>query len=864
MTTPLIAEDRQFVLHPNLLRHVIERQAPSLAKAGLEAAMNAVDAGATKLLVTIDEGRMVVEDDGRGFGGDVDEIQRVFGTFGEPHEDGDAYLGEFRMGRGQLFAHGATTFESGPYRFQVDIRRSGTQWRIEQPGGFRPGCRITLDLYAQPTDSDVDELTELVRYLPIPVLINGRQVNEAPQDLEWDLETEDAWFNIGAGPLKIYNRGAFVRDYPAETWGLGGVVVSKPRLKVTFGRNEVMRDCEIFSRITKQLDNAFIAALGRRKGRSLPEAMRARALHLFVNRKLDFRTICTFNLLRDARGAWMSLRALVRFPAVAVGPMGSPHAWRAIELGKAMVLSAEDIDAIGVSLNRLLAAIRRDVGTAPALLTWEDVLADITLGRATIPEEKLGPHERAVLFGAQVASRAIAGIIERLGMFEGAVPVRRVIAGRHDSEDAWSDGESFVAVNASLIEAISKGKFSFSKASMLLAHAYLRTPVPTPAEDSDEEPIIAAMVDTSAALGLRQFALSHVDELSVFRSPLVGDPHETHRRWNNWVPIRDIGDVARAWAEDYLRRCPGLNIPPKSNLMMAAGIRTGEFGRAAASAEAPADADAWFETFQTAAIPKLKALALSHWDITHNGRKIIASRGKPGRTRLDRESDRSLYWLAEYLTGGTRAAGRNRCKSWLRLPAHSARQDIPTIPFSMGTEKKPRSIGDVLHEVVDELISAEMAIQRMAIFREYTSGGKRRSDTFKNLTPQFGEAHTVNRGEYTYWRYRKGLPTASFDVMDDNNLVVIRVSADHGPFRNSRFLPEDLEGTSCSTVFTVSFWRVAAIGWPRLAASIRRAALRAAGQQALAMKALEVLKNVRGKGGGAALDEAPEDDGHSF
>src|SRR3546814_10398954 len=38
-----------------------------------------------------------------------------------------------------------------------------------------------------------------------------------------------AWYRFGGGPLRVYNRGAFVRDYPAETWGLGGTVVSKAR-----------------------------------------------------------------------------------------------------------------------------------------------------------------------------------------------------------------------------------------------------------------------------------------------------------------------------------------------------------------------------------------------------------------------------------------------------------------------------------------------------------------------------------------------------------------------------------------------------------------------------------------------------------
>src|SRR3546814_6874891 len=68
--------------------------------------------------------------------------------------------------------------------------------------------------------------------------------------IAWDFEDDLAWYRFGGGPLRVYNRGAFVRDYPAETWGLGGTVVSKARLAVTFGRNEIMRDCPNWQAIT--------------------------------------------------------------------------------------------------------------------------------------------------------------------------------------------------------------------------------------------------------------------------------------------------------------------------------------------------------------------------------------------------------------------------------------------------------------------------------------------------------------------------------------------------------------------------------------------------------------------------------------
>ncbi|MFK5108744.1 ATP-binding protein, partial [Klebsiella pneumoniae] len=62
-----------FVMHPELLRSVIQRQAGSLSKAVLEAVMNSIDAGATRIDVDFDANYVTIKDDGKGFA-DANEI----------------------------------------------------------------------------------------------------------------------------------------------------------------------------------------------------------------------------------------------------------------------------------------------------------------------------------------------------------------------------------------------------------------------------------------------------------------------------------------------------------------------------------------------------------------------------------------------------------------------------------------------------------------------------------------------------------------------------------------------------------------------------------------------------------------------
>lgn len=118
MTETNTTETIEFAIHPAVIRQLIENQAGTLSKAVLEGVMNGVDAmvdrkgkDKPRVDITLEFDHVIIRDNGRGFTS-REEILDVFRVFGLPQTATKTY-GRFRIGRGQLFAQGRTTYTSG-------------------------------------------------------------------------------------------------------------------------------------------------------------------------------------------------------------------------------------------------------------------------------------------------------------------------------------------------------------------------------------------------------------------------------------------------------------------------------------------------------------------------------------------------------------------------------------------------------------------------------------------------------------------------------------------------------------------------------------------------------------------------------
>lgn len=254
-------ERRAFTLDQNAIRLLIQSQAGSLQKALMEAVSNSLDAGATRISVDLSSSRVVLEDDGRGFR-TRKELADYFERWGFDHEGLDRQVGRFGVGRGQLFNFGHSLWTTNGFTMDVDVKSDMFGYVLGKASTPFRGVRIEISLYESLGYQDMSrvekEFRSLVKYCPIPVLLNGTVINQPPQDLKWELETEDAWYSLDPEShyMHVYSQGFFVQSIYASRYGQGGTVVTKPGfpLEQNMARNDLLAaSCPVWKRVDAKL-----------------------------------------------------------------------------------------------------------------------------------------------------------------------------------------------------------------------------------------------------------------------------------------------------------------------------------------------------------------------------------------------------------------------------------------------------------------------------------------------------------------------------------------------------------------------------------------------------------------------------------
>lgn len=483
MTT---ATRRRFGMHSNLLMHVIQRQAGTLAKAALEAVMNSIDAGCSKVDITLTYEQMVVQDDGHGFQ-TQQEIETYFETFGTPHEDGDAVYGQFRLGRGQLFCYGTNTWDSGPFKMTVDIKKDGLDYDLHQqePVG---GCRVQVDLYDPLTPSTFDatcrEIARYVAWSHIPVTLNGDQISTDPCGEDWDKVTDDAYFRLrpNAGSVEVYNLGMYVESHSHHQFGVGGTIVSKRQLRVNMARNQVSSDCPSWKRMRQTMTDMGLGTTKKKKQR-LTDAQKALLAMSFRERTLPRREIMQVKCFTDVRGRDHNYLALLSRLPVCVAPRGDRVGEHAHQAKAAFVLAEETLERFSCkTVEELMAflaahcyyephihAFRRQATTtlsALKQLVGEDY--------RPIVEKKLTKLQRTQLHAIRKAAvlvyRAVlASKLIQLG------ELRTIQVGESEVAEAWTDGTTLIYVEKRNLQMLNRGMQGAAWLVRLLVHEYLHS-----------------------------------------------------------------------------------------------------------------------------------------------------------------------------------------------------------------------------------------------------------------------------------------------------------------------------------------------------------------------------------------------------
>ncbi|MDP9310868.1 MAG: ATP-binding protein [Chloroflexota bacterium] len=474
--------------HPELIYSIIHKQAGSRSKALQEAAQNSIDAGATRFDVTVTSKGFVALDDGRGFASRED-IDSYFLTFGTPHKEGDSTYGRFRIGRGQIFAFASTVWRTNTFAMAVDIKNKGLDVRVDENLPFESGCRIEGEWYEPLLPSDLykleRELADLFTYAAIPMFINGKLVNKAPETEEWDVVSDDAYIKFkDSGGLMLYNLGFFVRNYGGYKHG-NAIVVTKQHLELNMARNDVIESsCKVWRRITKVLNEHV-----RRNATQSPkmtEDVRQNMAQRWRFGEIDYSEMYALKLFTDTQGAHHTLERLSNANVVVVAPKGDRVAETVHRRKIAFVLADVTLTRFGISTLEQLFSLLRELVTRDGYRRLAIQLADVHIstleavseglqsGYILHPDGEITLEERLLLSALNRHQRQLAYILENTEAFRETVRARTIRAGTSATALGWTDGSTYVAIERRVLKlAISRGYPGMIQLVMLLLHEYV-------------------------------------------------------------------------------------------------------------------------------------------------------------------------------------------------------------------------------------------------------------------------------------------------------------------------------------------------------------------------------------------------------
>ncbi len=485
-------EQRSFSVHPSIIKTLIHEQAGSLTKAVAELVMNSVDAEASLIEIEVsDAGNFVVRDNGHGFTS-KNEIERFFETFGTPHDEDDAHYGRFRIGRGQIMSYASTVWRSGRFEMRVDLKGD------EQFFGYQliehveeaPGCTITGRVY----DNDSwewagilkrSELSSTIRYVPIPVMLNGVQVNKVPGQQSWDYEDDLAWYSFDnqAFELRVFNRGVHVCNLPAREVGVGGVVTSKSALHVNLARNSVItHKCETWREIARTIREEFSRRLSQVTKLKGVEAMTL--LHELLFSEVELAPLtqhlaCCIRFIPDVFGElkapkdFLAQEKYTLFDGVHMG-----IAERVQREGMATVIMPDLFHLSRAQLSednaqRIIPQLRERLGVSKhipfAFIPFAQLVKGLSDTSSFVADKDLPPEELLVLKLLRSMNRELAQITNGK-----RCPTRKLIAGVSDCMNGWTDGATYIAINRRMLSGIRGQKAGGSSAKLiaLLIHEY--------------------------------------------------------------------------------------------------------------------------------------------------------------------------------------------------------------------------------------------------------------------------------------------------------------------------------------------------------------------------------------------------------
>jgi len=489
---PQILETHQlspFKLSPGLLRSLVEAQATTLTRALAECVMNSADAGATRIEITLEANQdqltgLTLTDNGKGLSGPA-EIEQYFATLGFDHGGQEAdkrTYGVFGIGRAQLWAFARTRWITGTHALTTDVKRDGMAFGMTDLPEVTPGLTIHADLYTPDSRYWIHrELQRTLRYFPVPIFVEGKCINPKAAGQTWDFEDSLAKYHLnGSDRMEVFNLGVHVASLPAETFGSGGVVVSKVPLPLNLTRTALLETSGLYRQLIDTLHRLSLENLLKRHKKS--DVDKAFLIHRALNGgHLDSDALSTLEVFRDIEGTEYTAQALYQAAAarqnlITITPHeGDIYHDRVHQRKLALVLHPVVYKRFGTAhLQTLKRNIeyfmsrgygRQALSPLRIVVPVYEVVGDLSENSNILTENQLSVREKAFLSALRKAYRKHAQVLCSSGQESLAL-----LLGESEGALGWTDARSYIALDRRLMKYLQWGRDGLTFITNVLIH----------------------------------------------------------------------------------------------------------------------------------------------------------------------------------------------------------------------------------------------------------------------------------------------------------------------------------------------------------------------------------------------------------
>jgi len=466
-------EDTDFEMAPELLLDVIKRQAGTVVKAVMEGIQNAIDSGAKNIIVNVEKDMFEVIDDGSGM--NTTTLKEEFKKFGRTQKRTDeSKIGEFGMGRGQMFAKGVCTFHTLDRIIVVDIRKK-IGFEPYTTDDFYQGTKVKVELFENQLLNSY-ELKNVVNKLRgsflienCDIIINKESVEKPDMskakvyDTFKVLEKENCYEDC------LFVKGIFIKNINGiiDDNNVGRMVMND-NLTLNFPRNDWIKDDKLnsFNDDIDKLNADIIKNSDKRK----PFKDIRILIELFEKKLVSIEDLKKVKFIESYQGeAHYSPRYIEDRFSNTVYNMGNVESkyrfaiadkWKHENSGCVVdVWDSEIAEFIEDNFNIKIKEITDD--------EIEQLEEDFTKGEIIITEndiENMSNQKRGYLLNIRHYNSVLASRM--------SFPIRKILFCKQGKHLAYTDGFSMIVINMDKIDFYEKKDKFVERISVLLLHEY--------------------------------------------------------------------------------------------------------------------------------------------------------------------------------------------------------------------------------------------------------------------------------------------------------------------------------------------------------------------------------------------------------